>query len=221
MGVPQNSLRSLTFAPFRHAAASQSTKRACGAPPIVLRSSATHKSPPPGTACREEPAVACGQVVRHPCLGGPGWCAASGPPADARGGGGARRRRDDSRSPPMPERVAGFEASAGGAPRSCPWSMDRSRRVPPSTRCTRGSTPAASRQRESAKRRQPPCPGAALRGNSASDRDRISRPTRPGLGRGVRTPARGLTHAPQRRRVCRKGSSANATAPQPAPLPSP
>jgi hypothetical protein len=72
MGVPQNSLRSLAFAPFRHAAASQSTKRACGAPPIVLWSSATHKSPPPGTACREEPWVACGRVVRHPGLQGPG-----------------------------------------------------------------------------------------------------------------------------------------------------
>ena len=82
MGVPQNSLRSLAFAPFRHAAASQSTKRACGAPPIVLRPgpearsfarhkqskglfvsglspSATHKSPPPGTACRDAQTFAC------------------------------------------------------------------------------------------------------------------------------------------------------------------
>jgi hypothetical protein len=72
MGVPQNSLRSLAFAPFRHAAASQITKRACGAPPIALCSSATHKSPPPSTACREEPWVACGRVVRHHGLKGPG-----------------------------------------------------------------------------------------------------------------------------------------------------
>jgi hypothetical protein len=70
--VAQNSLRSLAFASFRHAAASQSTKRACGAPPIALCSSATHKSPPPGTACREEPRVACGRVVRHLGLQGPG-----------------------------------------------------------------------------------------------------------------------------------------------------
>jgi hypothetical protein len=80
------------------------------------------------------------------------WGRASRTTADARGGGGARRRRDDSRSPPKLERVAGVEASAGGAPRSCPWSMDRSRRVPPSTRCTRGGTPAASQQRMSAMR---------------------------------------------------------------------
>jgi hypothetical protein len=101
-----------------------------------------------------QPARPCAarRRTRSPAQAGPGpWrqggVPASGPPADARGGGGARRRRDDSRSPPMLERVAGVEASAGGAPRSRPWSMDRSRRVPPSTRCTRGSTPAAGRQR--------------------------------------------------------------------------
>ncbi len=99
--------------------------------------------------------------TRSPAQAGPGpwrqtWRAASGPPIEARGGGGARRRRDDSRSPPKPERVAGVEASASGAPRSCTWSMDRSRRVPPSTRCTRGSTPAAAQQRMAAKRRHAP-----------------------------------------------------------------
>ena len=31
--------------------------RACGAPPIALRSSATQNEPPQGTACREAPAV--------------------------------------------------------------------------------------------------------------------------------------------------------------------
>ncbi len=110
-----------------------------------------------------QPARPCAarRRTRSPAQAGPGpwrqsWRAASGPPAEARGGGGARRRRDDSRSPPKLERVAGVEASAGGVPRSCPWSMDRSRWVPPSTRSTRAGTPAVGRQRTTAKRRNVP-----------------------------------------------------------------
>ena len=81
------------FVTLKQAAASQLLKRACGAPPITLRSSATQNEPPQGTACREAPALVF--VARHAtrvgakgCPGVPGRaCAAprsAGRPGRAR-----------------------------------------------------------------------------------------------------------------------------------------
>ena len=61
-----------------------------------------------------------------------GGLPAGAPRADAHGGGGARRRRDDVRLPPKHRCDDGVEASAAGMARPCPWSLDRSRQVPPS-----------------------------------------------------------------------------------------
>ena len=51
------------FVSLKQAAASQFLKRACGAPPITLCSSATQNEPPQGTACRSHLALVF--VARH------------------------------------------------------------------------------------------------------------------------------------------------------------
>jgi len=63
-----------SFVALKQAAASQSLMRACGAPPITLRSSATQNEPPQGTACREPTCVGirCKHATKVGAKGCPG-----------------------------------------------------------------------------------------------------------------------------------------------------